>query len=139
MTGSARAADRADRATRLSAVRPPTLRDVAQRAGVHPATASRALNPQTRNLVNEETANRVIKVAEQLGYRPNPIARSLKTGGFKTICFIADHGGTLTVGPSRWGGPSSGAGCCGTCRRSTTAIRRSCSTPPTRSATRSAA
>ncbi|HEX5494492.1 MAG TPA: LacI family DNA-binding transcriptional regulator [Mycobacteriales bacterium] len=60
-------------------MRRPTLRDVAERAGVHPATASRALNPQTRELVNDETAKRVIRVAKSLGYRPNPIARSLKT------------------------------------------------------------
>ncbi len=57
----------------------PTLRDVAEAAGVHAATASRALNPSTRGLVNAETARRVIKVAEQLGYHPNPIARGLKT------------------------------------------------------------
>jgi LacI family transcriptional regulator len=66
-------------------VRPPTLRDVAQQAGVHPATASRALNPETRNLVNEDTANRVMKVAKALGYRPNPIARSLKTARSATV------------------------------------------------------
>jgi LacI family transcriptional regulator, galactose operon repressor len=56
-----------------------TLRDVAARAGVHPATASRALNPQTRALVNDETAARISRAAAELGYRPNPIARSLKT------------------------------------------------------------
>jgi LacI family transcriptional regulator len=72
----------------VTAVRTPTLRDVAQQAGVHPATASRALNPQTRSLVNEETASRVIKVAEELGYRPNPIARSLKTARSGTIGLV---------------------------------------------------
>jgi LacI family transcriptional regulator len=56
-----------------------TLRDVARVAGVHPATVSRALNEETRTLVNNETAKRVLKVAEELGYRPNPIARGLKT------------------------------------------------------------
>ena len=66
-------------------MRPPTLRDVALQAGVHPATASRALNPETRGLVNEDTANRVIKVAKALGYRPNPIARSLKTARSATV------------------------------------------------------
>ena len=35
---------------------PAKLRDVAALAGVHPATASRALNPETRELVNLETA-----------------------------------------------------------------------------------
>ena len=68
-----------DRHPRMPAVQTPTLRDVADAAGVHPATASRALNPATRGLVNADTARRVIKVAESLGYRPNPIARGLKT------------------------------------------------------------
>jgi LacI family transcriptional regulator len=68
--------------------RPPTLRDVAESAGVHPATASRALNPQTRRLVNDETAERVIRVAESLGYRPNPIARSLKTARSASIGLV---------------------------------------------------
>jgi LacI family transcriptional regulator len=64
---------------------PVTLRDVAADAGVHPATASRALNPGTRALVNEETARRVLDSAERLGYRPNPIARGLKTNRSYTI------------------------------------------------------
>ena len=59
--------------------RPATLRDVATAAGVHPATASRALNPSTRLLVSEETAQRVLQAAARLGYRPNPVARSLRT------------------------------------------------------------
>ncbi len=43
------------------------------------ATASRALNVETRALVNERTATRVLTAAEDLGYQPNPIARGLKT------------------------------------------------------------
>jgi LacI family transcriptional regulator len=66
----------------------PTLRDVAVAAGVHAATASRALNPATRGLVNAETARRVMKVAEQLGYRPNPIARGLKTAKSGTVGLV---------------------------------------------------
>jgi LacI family transcriptional regulator len=66
----------------------PTLRDVAEAAGVHAATASRALNPSTRGLVNADTARRVIKVAEQLGYRPNPIARGLKTSKSGTVGLV---------------------------------------------------
>jgi LacI family transcriptional regulator, galactose operon repressor len=62
-----------------------TLRDVARSAAVHPATASRALNPETRSLVNEQTARRVTAVAEELGYRPNSIARGLKTNRSHTI------------------------------------------------------
>ena len=62
-----------------------TLRDVARVAGVHPATVSRALNEETRALVNEETARRVLKAAEELGYQPNPIARGLKTNRSYTV------------------------------------------------------
>lgn len=69
-------------------MQPPRLRDVADAAGVHPATASRALNEATRGLVNAETARRVIKVAESLGYRPNPIALGLKTSRSGTIGLV---------------------------------------------------
>jgi LacI family transcriptional regulator len=65
-----------------------TLRDVARAARVHPGTVSRALNAETRALVNQETAERVIRAAEQLGYRPNPIARGLKTNRSFTVGVI---------------------------------------------------
>jgi len=65
--------------------RPATLRDVAAAARVHPATASRALNPETRILVSEETARRVSAAAAALGYRPNPVARSLRTRRSHTV------------------------------------------------------
>lgn len=63
----------------------PTLRDVAQLAGVHPATASRALNDETRRLVREATLRRVEQAARTLRYRPDHLARSLKTGRSSTI------------------------------------------------------
>jgi LacI family transcriptional regulator len=62
-----------------------TLKDVAYRAGVHPATASRALNPETRLLVSEQTAGRVLAAATELGYRPNAVARSLRTRRSNTV------------------------------------------------------
>lgn len=71
--------------TRDRSSRSPTLADVAQRAGVHAATASRALNPSTRTLVNEETARRVSAAARELGYAPNDIARALRTARTSTI------------------------------------------------------
>ena len=89
-----RRAERRARSRRRSECGPPhnpamgssvTLRDVAELARVHPGTVSRALNEQTRALVNEETAQRVLRAAEQLGYQPNPIARSLKTSRSFTV------------------------------------------------------
>jgi LacI family transcriptional regulator len=69
-------------------MRTPTLRDVAEAAGVHAATASRALNPETRRLVNAETARRVLRAAEALGFSPNPMARGLKTSKSGTIGLV---------------------------------------------------
>lgn len=62
-----------------------TLRDVAQRAGVHESTVSRALNPRTRHMVKPEVARRVTEAAGDLGYRPNTIALSLKTNRTMTV------------------------------------------------------
>lgn len=64
---------------------PVTLKDVAALAGVHPATASRALNPATRLLVSGETATRILAAADALGYRPNTVARSLRTRRSLTV------------------------------------------------------
>ncbi|MCW2840188.1 MAG: LacI family transcriptional regulator [Aeromicrobium sp.] len=65
-----------------------TLREVADKAGVHPATASRALNSATEGMVNATTAARIQKVAKEMGYTPNPIARSLKTSRSSSIGLI---------------------------------------------------
>lgn len=65
-----------------------TLKDVADEAGVHTSTASRALNPQTRGVVNPETVERVLEVAERLGYRPHPLARGLRTNQTMTVGMV---------------------------------------------------
>lgn len=52
--------------------------DVAQRAGVSVATVSKALNG--RRDVGAATRAHIQEVAAQLGFRPNPQARSLPTG-----------------------------------------------------------
>lgn len=62
-----------------------TLRDVADRAGVHTSTASRAINEHTRSLVDDQTVVRVLAAAEDLGYRPNSLARGLKTNRTFTV------------------------------------------------------
>lgn len=55
----------------------PTLRDVARRAGVSNASASRALNGGT---ASPDTLRLVEDAARHLGYRPNPLARGLRSG-----------------------------------------------------------
>jgi LacI family transcriptional regulator len=61
------------------AKRPTTLHDVAKRAGVHFSTVSRALNPQTRQLVSAKVARKVAAAATALKYRPNEAAVGLRT------------------------------------------------------------
>lgn len=65
-----------------------TLRDVAREAGVHASTASRALNPETRSVVNDETVERVLGAAERLGYRPHPLARGLRTNQTMSVGMV---------------------------------------------------
>jgi LacI family transcriptional regulator len=54
-----------------------TLRDVAERAGVHVSTVSRVLSRQDGGA--SPTAERVQRIAAELGYRPDPYAASLRT------------------------------------------------------------
>lgn len=57
-----------------------TLRDVALMAGVHTATAARALSEATRHKVAPSTRTRVEQVAEKLGYMAHAAAAALRTG-----------------------------------------------------------
>ncbi|MEV7429641.1 LacI family DNA-binding transcriptional regulator [Nocardioides sp. NPDC092400] len=63
--------------------RNPTIRDVARVAGVSVATASRALGNYGR--VSDETRARVQAATEEIGYRPNSVARSMITRRTNTI------------------------------------------------------
>lgn len=55
-----------------------TIKDVAKRAGVGIATVSRTLHGSSQ--VSPETAARVHRIVEELGYRPNTTAQSLVSG-----------------------------------------------------------
>lgn len=67
-------------------VRPPTIYDVAKAAGVAPSTVSRAFARPGR--VNFETSERIRRVAEELGYRANPLARALPSGRTSMIALV---------------------------------------------------
>src|SRR5215212_1969805 len=68
---------------------PVTLEQLAQAAGVSVSTISRALN-DSKHAVNEKTRKRILTLAKKMGYRPNLIARSLKTERSHTIGIIID-------------------------------------------------
>ena len=59
---------------------------VASRAKVSPATVSRVL--AGRVPVATETRARVLKAIEQLGYRPNEVARSLRAGRGRSVALV---------------------------------------------------
>lgn len=55
-----------------------TIKDVAERVGVNPSTVSRVLNGDSTLSIREETKNRILEAIKEMGYTPNPIARSLR-------------------------------------------------------------
>lgn len=63
-----------------------SIKDVAKEAGVSIATVSRVLNDI--DVVNEDTKAKVKDAIAKLGYRPNIVARSLKTQRTKTVGII---------------------------------------------------
>lgn len=63
-----------------------TMRDVAKHAQVSVATVSHVIN-DTR-FVSDETRARVLNSIEELGFRPNAMARIFKTGRKNLIGFI---------------------------------------------------
>ena len=69
---------------------PVSLTDVAKAAEVSIATASRVL-AGSDHPVAEETRLRVLKAAEELGYQPNLVARSLRTDQTLTIGLIVEN------------------------------------------------
>ena len=64
--------------------RKPTRKDVAKLAEVSEATVSNVFNNKNKR-VSEETTKRVLEAARKLDYRPDLIARSLKTGKTNVI------------------------------------------------------
>src|SRR3954469_14923486 len=68
-----------------------TMRDVAERAGTSRTTAHYVLTGQDRDMrIAEETRCRVLRAANELDYRPNLMARGLRTRVSRTIALITD-------------------------------------------------
>jgi LacI family transcriptional regulator len=65
-----------------------TIKTIASEAGVSIATVSSILNNKKGFVVRENTRNKIFKTVERLGYKPDYIARSLKSQKTNTIGFI---------------------------------------------------
>jgi LacI family repressor for deo operon, udp, cdd, tsx, nupC, and nupG len=63
-----------------------TIADVAKTAGVATSTVSRALSKPGR--VSEAMRQKIVSVANEMGYYPNPQARSLKSGRTQNVALL---------------------------------------------------
>ncbi len=63
-----------------------SIKDVAAGAGVSVATVSRVLNDHPS--VSDDARRRVLAAVEALGYRPNAVARSLRTDQTRTLGLV---------------------------------------------------
>lgn len=71
----------------------PTLKDVASKAKVSIPIVSRVLNDSLDVRVHPETRERILRVAKELNYRPNAVAKSLKTRKTRMlVLFIPEVG-----------------------------------------------
>lgn len=66
-----------------------TSKDVAREAGVSRATVSYVLNNVNASRISNETREKVLKVAEDLGYQLDSIAQSLKTNKTMSIGIVS--------------------------------------------------
>ena len=66
-----------------------TIKDIAKAAGVSHPTVSRALN--NHPAISENTRDRIIELAQQMGYVPNASARGLKTKRTCALGVIMHH------------------------------------------------
>lgn len=69
--------------------RPPTIRDVAVRAGVSPATVSNALSGQRG--VTDDRRRAVLEAVAALGYKFNHMASSLRRGETRTVGIVVPN------------------------------------------------
>lgn len=76
---------------------PATLKDAARHARVSPRTISRVVNRQGE--ISETTHAHVQAAIEELGYRPNTLARSLVNQRSNTVARVASR--IESFGPSR--------------------------------------
>ena len=81
-----------------------SIKDIAKEAGVSICTVSLVMNNKDRNRVSKAVAQRVRGTAQSMGYKPNSVARTLRTSRSYVLGFITDeiattpHAGRVLVG-----------------------------------------
>lgn len=67
------------------------MKEIAQQAGVSISTVSLVLNNRDAGRVKASIAQTVRDTAQKMGYRPNPIARSLRTNKTRILAFLSEE------------------------------------------------
>jgi LacI family transcriptional regulator len=75
------------------------MQDVADAAGVHRSTASRALNPETAWRISPDVVQRITEAAERLGYRRDLVAASLRNSRTRLVGVIVPDLGNPVFAP----------------------------------------
>ncbi len=71
-------------------MRKPTLQDIADEAGTCKATVSYVLNGKHQSKrISERTAERIVSIANSMGYKIDDVARTMSTGRANAIGFIS--------------------------------------------------
>jgi len=66
----------------------PTIKDVAKLSGVSASLVSRYLNNDITLSIKPETKERIIKAVKELNYKPNTIARALRSNTMRNIAVL---------------------------------------------------
>ena len=84
-----------------------TMKDIANEVGVSRPTVSLVLNSRDTNVrISDSTRDEIHAAARRLGYRPNELARSIKTEKTNIVGFIGGAGGSKSfskLGKATWG------------------------------------
>ena len=68
-----------------------SIKDIAKEAGVSVCTVSLVMNNKDHNRVSKAVAQKIRATAKSMGYKPNSVARTLRTSKSNTLGFVTDE------------------------------------------------
>lgn len=67
-----------------------SIKDISKELGISITTISFIINKKAKNRISDEVIKKVEDYIEEIGYKPNTSAQTLRTGKSKTIVFMAE-------------------------------------------------
>ncbi|WP_035611365.1 LacI family DNA-binding transcriptional regulator [Haloferula sp. BvORR071] len=86
----------------MSLPRRATIKDIAKAAGLSTAAVSQALRPHPKSNIKlqQETIDKIKRIAVELNYQPHAGARSIRSNSFDTIGYFTAKTGLFTSSPT---------------------------------------